>query len=145
MSGLAALLAGHTPAGVYQWHNAAHVDDVRHAVEHAGWRFAWLDGWTVEDREAFIKAAAAALDLPNEPAGDLQALTEGWDALDCGEHGTVLLWDGWSPLARHDGSGFTSVLEALRRRTADPSVGTLAVVLRGDGPTLAVEELPIKH
>ena len=39
MSGLAALLAGHNPPDIYQWHNAAHVPDVEHAVEHAGWKF----------------------------------------------------------------------------------------------------------
>ena len=39
MSGLAALLAGHNPPDVYQWHSAAHVPDVQHAVEHAGWSF----------------------------------------------------------------------------------------------------------
>ena len=59
MSGLAALLAGHTPPKVYQWHNAASVEDVRHAVEKAGWSFHSLDGWTIEDKETFLKATAA--------------------------------------------------------------------------------------
>ena len=60
MSGLAALLAGHNPPDMYQWHNAAHVPDIEHAVEHAGWKFVYLDGWTVEDKESFLKATAAA-------------------------------------------------------------------------------------
>ena len=59
MSGLAALLAGHTTPDVYTWHNAARVDDVAHAVEKADWRFAYLDGWTIEDKETFLKAAEA--------------------------------------------------------------------------------------
>ena len=63
MSGLAALLANHNPPSVYQWHSAAPVPDVQHAVEHAGWDFRYLDGWTVEDRDTFLKAAAASLDV----------------------------------------------------------------------------------
>ena len=33
MSGLAAVLAGHEPAGVYRWHAAFDVPEVRHTVE----------------------------------------------------------------------------------------------------------------
>ena len=54
MSGLAAQLAGHTPPDLYQWHNAASVADVEHAVEKAGWKFCHLDGWTIEDKETFL-------------------------------------------------------------------------------------------
>jgi hypothetical protein len=61
MSGLAALLAGHNPPGLYQWRSAAPVADVRHAVEHAGWGFRHLDGWVLEDKESFLEAAATAL------------------------------------------------------------------------------------
>ena len=64
MSGLAALLAGHNPPDIYQWHSAAHVPDVQHAVEHAGWKFAYLDGWTIEDKATFLKATAGVLDFP---------------------------------------------------------------------------------
>ena len=34
--------------------------DVKHAVEHAGWSFRHLDGWTVEEREPFAKALGGA-------------------------------------------------------------------------------------
>ena len=68
MSGLAALLAGHNPPAVYQWHSAAHVPDVEHAVQVAGWTFAHLDGWTVEDKEAFLKTAVQSLGLDDERA-----------------------------------------------------------------------------
>ena len=54
MSGLAALLAGHNPPDIYRWHNAAHVPDVQHAVEHAGWRFVYVDGWTEDDKATFL-------------------------------------------------------------------------------------------
>lgn len=141
MSGLAALLAGHTRPGVYRWHNVASVTDVQHAVEHAGWTFRLLDGWVIEDRDAFLKAKSAALGLA-EPIGDLDDLGPALDGFDAGERGTVLLWDGWSPLARHDEATFTAALEGLGSRTG---AGKLAVLLRGEGPDLELEELPIKH
>ena len=71
MSGLAALLAGHNPPDLYQWHSAAHVPDVQHAVEPARWEFVYLDGWTIEDKESFLKAAAHAFDADD----DREALT----------------------------------------------------------------------
>ena len=41
--GLAGLLAHHIEPGIYRWHG--HFRDVRHTVEHAGWKFAEVDGW----------------------------------------------------------------------------------------------------
>lgn len=144
MSGLAALLAGHTPPSVYQWHNAAPAADVQHAVEHAGWSFAYLDGWTMEDQESFLKSAAACLDASLE-GEDVGALADCLDQVDVGDHGLVLLWDGWSPLARHDEATFARALEAFRGRAEAAERGKLAVILRGEGPELDLEELPIKH
>jgi hypothetical protein len=143
MSGLAALLAGHTPPDVYQWHNAVPASDVQHAVEHAGWTFSYLDGWTVEDQESFLKSAAACLDTTID--GDVGALAGCLDQVESGGEGKVLLWDGWSPLARHDEDTFRRALEAFRRRAGSEDRGKFAVILRGEGPDLELEELPIKH
>jgi hypothetical protein len=144
MSGLAALLAGHTAPGVYGWHSAASVADVEHAVEHVGWSFCHLDGWAVEDRESFLKATAASLQVAGSFTGDLESLATCLDGLDAGERGTVLLWDGWSPLARHDAETFDEVLEVLRRRASSDGP-RFAALLRGEGPDVDLEELPIKH
>ena len=143
MSGLAALLADHNPPSVYQWHSAAPVPDVQHAVEHAGWCFRYLDGWTVEDRSTFLKAAVASLELPD--AESVDGLSAGLEQIQCGDHGMVLLWEGWSPLARADRATFDEVLTMLRRRADDAAPGKLAVILRGEGPELDLPELPIKH
>ena len=137
MSGLAALLAGHNPPDVYQWHSAAHVEDVQHAVEHAGWSFRHLDGWTIEDKESFVKALCAAVESPDADSLDGVALEAGEGT------GTVLLWDGWSPLARHDEAAFGEALSVLKDRAQGE--GNFAVILRGDGPALDLEELPVKH
>lgn len=142
MSGLAALLAGHNPPGAYQWHSAAQVDVVRHAVELAGWRFCHVDGWTVEEREPFAKALGAALGVDN--SGDLAALGGALPTLGADhDHGTVLLWDGYAPLARQDRGTFDEALSMLSERTRRP--GHFAVILRGEGPELDLEELPHKH
>ena len=143
MSGLAALLAGHTKPDVYQWHNAANVDDVAHAVEKAGWRFVYLDGWMVEDKEGFLKALGAALDLPGYDGGSFDGLAEKLHGVDAGGHqGIVFLWDGWSPLARADEEAFQKALSLLGGRTHDEGCDQCAVLLRGEGPSIDVPELP---
>ncbi len=146
MSGLAALLAGHNPPGLYQWHSAAHVPDVEHAVEHAGWRFAHLDGWTIEDKHSFLKATAAALGVADDLGENFDALSDCLAEVSAGDRtGVVLLWDGWSPLARHDEQAFHVALSVLGGRTNDDRGCPFAVLLRGEGPPLDLPELPIHH
>lgn len=142
MSGLAALLAGNNPPGVYQWHNATAVAGVAHAVEHAGWRFAHVDGWAFEDGESFVKATRQCLDLDpaTDTIDDLDAALGQLDA--AGRRGVVLLWEGWGPMARKDGAGFTSALAALTHRAAAEHGCAFAVILRGAGPDLDLPELP---
>ena len=143
MSGLAALLAGHTKPDVYQWHNAARVDDVAHAAEKAGWRFVYLDGWMVEDKEGFLKAMGAALDLPDYDASSFDVLAQRLHGVDAhGQAGLVMLWDGWSPLARADEEAFRTALGLLTGRTHEEGCDKCAVLLRGEGPDLDVPELP---
>ena len=143
MSGLAALLAEHNPPSVYQWHSAAPVPDVQHAVEHAGWSFRYLDGWTLEDRATFLKAVAGSLEI--DETDSVEALSAGLAEVPVEGRGMVLLWDGWSPLARSDADAFDDVLAACRRRAHDAGAGKLAVILRGEGPDLDLPELPIKR
>lgn len=146
MSGLAALLAGHNEPAVYQWHSAANVQDVQHAVEKAGWKFVYLDGWTVEDKQSFLKATAAAFDEPDHYGESFETLAtclSGVTAGDC--PGIVMLWDGWSPLARHDEQAFSRSLAVLGERVRTDESGKFAVLLRGDGPPLELPELPAKQ
>jgi hypothetical protein len=145
MSGLAALLAGHNPPDLYQWHSAAQVADVQHAVEHAGWQFIHLDGWTVEESESLLKAAGVALGVGDELAS-FDQLSDALGDVDAPHHdGVVLLWDGWSPLARHDEQAFRVALSVFGGRTQAERGCPFAVLLRGDGPPLDVPELPVKH
>ena len=146
MSGLAALLAGHNPPDLYQWHSAAHVPDVEHAVEHAGWKFVYLDGWTIEDKTSFLKSVAAAFQLPDEQAANFDALSDCLGDVEARDaNGVVLLWDGWSPFARHDDQAFKVALSVLGGRANADRGCKFAAILRGDGPPLDLPELPVKH
>ncbi len=145
MSGLAALLAGHNEPDIYQWHSAAHVGDVQHAVEHAGWQFVYLDGWTVEDKASLLKATAAAFDLSDPLGESFDALSDALADVTAGDHdGVVMLWDGWGPLARAEEQVFSVALSVFGGRVNADRGGRFAVVLRGEGPPIDVPELPAR-
>ncbi len=130
---LAAVLAGRAAPGVYRWPATNDVDDVRHAVELAGWRFAHLDGWVTETAAEFHRAIQGALGFPEHYGRNLDALA---DCL-CGiDQPTVLLWDGWGLLARAEERTFGVAVEILGSRSP-----LLTVLLRGPGPDLAVASL----
>lgn len=136
MSGLAGLLAGHDPAGVYRWESGFTEDEVRHTVEHAGWAFGVVDGWIHQDKAAVLAAIARTLAFPDWFGHNLDALA---DCLSDVGTPTVLLWDGWGPLAREEPATFRAVVDVLTdRATAEP---VFAVLLRGDGPHLDVPAL----
>ncbi|MBC9732115.1 barstar family protein [Nocardioides marmotae] len=132
MSGLAGLLAGRVPPAAYRWHAAYDVGEVRRSVEHAGWRLAHVDGWTHPTRAETFEALGEALALPGWWGRNLDALADCLRDLDTDR--TVVLWDGWGPLAREDGRAFGIILRLL-------TDSGLAVLLRGDGPEVHVPDL----
>jgi hypothetical protein len=141
MSGLAALLAGHRKPGLYLWHGAFEVADVRHAVEHAGWGFAHVDGLHDQTKDEFLTAVGEALELPDHYGHNFDALA---DCLsDVGSHveGTVLLWDGWGAFARTDSQAFSVALSVLGTRVNAERGSPFAVLLRGDGPDVGLPSL----
>jgi len=142
MSGLAALLAGHNEPDIYRWKNAAHMDDIQHAVEHAGWKFVYLDTWTVEDKSSLLKSTASAFAFP-DLGESFDALSDALADVSVGDHeGLVLLWDGWGPLARADEQVFSAALSVFGGRVHAERGDKFAVILRGEGPRLDVPELP---
>lgn len=135
MSGLAALLAGRKDPGIYHWHGAFDAADVRHTVEHAGWHFAHLDGWHFETKKEFLVSVGEALDFPDYYGRNFDALADCLQDVKAGDsHGTVLLWDGWGPFARHDERAFSVALSVLGTRVNAERGGAFAVLLRGEGP-----------
>jgi RNAse (barnase) inhibitor barstar len=136
VSGLATLLAGRTAPGVWRWQSFLDVPDVRHAVEHAGWTFGYVDGWTRHGKDGFLVAVGEALALPDWYGANLDALRDClWDV----SARTLLLWDGWGTLARDDERTFTALREILTERAAEEP--PFAVLLRGEGPDVGVPEL----
>jgi RNAse (barnase) inhibitor barstar len=135
MSGLAAVLAGRAPSGVFRWHAAYDVADVRHTVEHAGWRFGYVDGWTATSKDELLAAVGEALHLPDYYGRNLDALEECLTEVD---RPTVLLWDGWTTLARDDDRSFRSMVEIFAGRSE-----RLTVLLRGDGPEIDVPGIDV--
>jgi RNAse (barnase) inhibitor barstar len=137
MSGLAAVLAGRHESGVFLWHAAFDVDEVRHAVEHVGWQFGYVDGWRRSDQVDVLTAVGETLAFPDHYRGhSLDALR---DCLTDVAEPTVLLWDGWGTLAREDEQTFRKVRGILEERAAlAPPFTTL---LRGEGPEVDVPSL----
>jgi len=136
MSGLAGLLAGRTPAGLYRWHAAFDVADVRHAVEQADGAFGHVDGWQAQTKAEFLAAVGEALAFPAHYGQNFDALADcladaGRDAA-----AVVLLWDGWGTLARTDERAFSIALSVLGGRVHERKGPPFSVLLRGDGPAL---------
>ena len=113
MSGLAALLAGRKEPGIFRWHGAFDVADVRHTVEHAGWHFGCVDGWHEETSDEFLAGVAEALDLPDAPRRASTRCPTACRTSAATASGTVLLWDGYSPFCRHDDQAFSVALSVL--------------------------------
>lgn len=135
MSGLAALLAGRKEPGIYHWHGAFGAADVQHTVEHADWHFAHVDGWQSETKKEFLEAVGEALNFPDHYGRNFDALADCLQDVKAGDsHGTILLWDGWGPFARHDERAFSVALSVLGTRVNAERGGAFAVLLRGEGP-----------
>ena len=135
MSGLAGILAGHHPAGVYRWHSASDVANVRHTVEHAGWGFGVVDGWTTAATKAeFLAAVGGTLGFADHYGQNFDALADCLHDIGAGTAGVVLLWDGWSTLARCDAKAFRIALSVLGERVEAERGVPFAVLLRGEGP-----------
>lgn len=136
MSGLAGILAGRHRPGVYQWHAAFDVEDVQHSVEHAGWRFGYVDGWVHQDRAGLLKDVGEALAFPDWYGQNFDALT---DCLREVKDPTALLWDGWATLAREDRTSFDTAVDVFSTRAKDEPA--FAVLLRGEGPEIDIPSL----
>lgn len=134
MSGLAGLLAGHTPAGIYRWHGAFEPDDVRHTVQHADQTFGYVDGWTAQTKAEFLAAVGDALDFPDHYGQNFDALADCLADVGRDSAGVVLLWDGWGTLARADQRAFSIALSVLGGRVNDDKGAPFTTLLRGDGP-----------
>lgn len=142
MSGLAALLAGRREPGIFRWHGAFDVSDVQHTVEHAGWRFVYLDGIGVETKAEFLDRIGQVLGFPETFGHNFDALADSLHDVVAGDtEGTVLLWDAWGPFARAEERAFSVALSVLGSRVNADRGGRFVVLLRGEGPDLGIRSI----
>ncbi len=140
MSGLAGILAGRREPGIFRWHGAFDTPDVQHTVEHAGWRFVYLDGWGGESKEEFLEGITKAFGFAADAARNFDALADALADVGVGDS-AVLLWDGWGPFARADERAFSVALSVLGTRVNADRGGKFTVLLRGEGPDLGVRSI----
>jgi hypothetical protein len=135
VSGLARVLAGRQPPGVYRWESPADAGDIAHAVEHADWRFYLLDTWQVAGKAELLQACADTFGFPDWFGHNLDALADSLSDVRAGDQaGVLVLWDGWAPPARADRRVFDIVLDIFKGRAEVDRAGAFAVLLRGPGP-----------
>ena len=142
MSGLAGLLAGRKDPGIFRWHGAFNTADVQHTVEHAGWRFAHLDGVGVETKGEFLDRIGGTFSFPDHYGRNFDALADCLHDVVAGDsEGTILLWDGWGAFARAEERAFSVALSVLGSRVNADRGGPFAVLLRGEGPDLGIRSI----
>ncbi len=143
MSGLAPVLAGREPAGLFRWAAEFAVENLSSTLEVAGWRLAPVDGAYAQTKPEVLAAIGAALQFPDYYGSNFDALA---DCLGDLETPTVLLWDDWGAFARNDARAFSilrRILEARARESGAPNSSAtpgFLVLLRGEGPEL---DLPL--
>lgn len=135
MSGLAAVIAGKQTPGVHRWHSALEVADVRHAVQHAGWSFGYVDAVALNGKREVLRAIGEAMGFPDHYGANLDALR---DSLRDVAEPTVLLWEGWGTLARAEPKAFERICRVLGSREGPPP---FEVLLRGPGPETGLGSL----
>lgn len=131
MSGLAPLLARHRRPGVYHWTSAASSADVRQTVELAGWRFVGLDTWQVSSKAELLETCKRSFEFPDWVGSNFDALADALtDVRAPGGSGVVVLWQGWSPLAREHPRVFATTLGVFTSRVEFSVGGDFAVLLQ---------------
>ncbi|MCB9139912.1 MAG: barstar family protein [Caldilineaceae bacterium] len=58
------LLSGDPAPGIYRYAGKEHPADLREDLAVFGWELFYLDGRSVRDKQSFLQAAGAAMDLP---------------------------------------------------------------------------------
>jgi hypothetical protein len=145
MSGLAAVLAGRRPPGVYLWRSNTPASEVAHAVEHARWHPLILDGRTVTSEEQLLDAVAATCGFPSGFGRSRDALADCLTDLSWlgPAHGFLLLYDGWGMLAHTEPEAWIAARRVFENTCTHwaATQTPFAVLLRGPGPDDDLTEL----
>jgi RNAse (barnase) inhibitor barstar len=128
VTGLATLLTGPAPAGVYRLPAASSADTARRVAEAAGWRVVDADTSAAADRRAVFAALKTAFGFPDWFGHNLDALADSLGDLDA-EPGTLLVWSGSTTFARSAPDQFRAILAVLRDRANDAGAPTRLLTL----------------
>jgi RNAse (barnase) inhibitor barstar len=148
LGGLAGLLAGKIPPGLYVWKvpGSTRRADVVTAASGAGWRSFWLAGQSVIGKDEFLDASAETFEFPDW-------FGHNWDALaDCltdltwatAMAGYLVVYAGWQALAQEDPESFETVLDIFREAVDlwQDSETPMAVLLPATGDEDALPPVP---
>jgi hypothetical protein len=129
--GLAALLRGERPTGVYRWPGTYVADIVEQTALAAGWAFAPV--WGMATKQDTLESLGIALGFGEHYGRNLDALA---DCLRDLAGPTLLLWADWAGLSENDPAAMRGILHVLGQAEG------LAVLLVGEGPAeIGVPEL----
>ena len=135
MSGLAGLLAGASDAGDLPLARRLRGRDVRHTVEHAGWHFAYFDGWHGETKAEFLERRRRGARLPRRLRPELRRprrlpRRRGRRR----QRGLAAALGRLGPVRPRRRAGVLGGSRVLGGRVNAERGGPFAVLLRGDGP-----------
>lgn len=140
LDALEQVLTGDRPPGVYLWPTAPDTEQIRAAVEEAGWRFVSLDTTTVVDKAGLLDAVAKTFGLPAYLGRGFESLAA-YLAEVRDDFGVVVVWEGWAGLAELNPQAARLAVEAFADRTAQALGGPFVVLLAGTGPALDIPTL----
>lgn len=118
MTGLASLLAGPAPAGVYRLPAGSTADAAHQVAASAGWRVVTADSDGAVERRDVFAALKAAFGFPDWFGHNLDALADSLRDLDA-EPGTLLVWSGSAAFASSAPDQFRAILAVMRDRAND--------------------------
>lgn len=130
MTGLASLLTGPAPAGVYRLPAGSSAEAARRVAEAAGWRVVAADSAGAGDRRDLFAALKVAFGFPDWFGHNLDALADSLRDLDADTAtGTLLVWSGTTSFAESAPDQFRAILAVLRDRANDASSATRLLTL----------------
>lgn len=122
---------------MYHWSSPMSTSDIRHAVEHAGWRCIVLDTIEISDRAGLRDAVATACGSTASHGNSLADLLQG--VHDRKGRSTLIVWVGWASFAKRDPAAAREAVDDFADRARRQPA--FAVVLHGPGPDLELAEL----
>ena len=131
MTGLAALLTGPAPAGVYRVGGDVDPATIERVAVAAGWRVGVVDTEGLVDKRAVLGAFGDALGFPDWFGHNLDAMVDALRDVDH-EPGTLVLWRHGGALGATDPTLHRQLVDILRSRAASDDQPARLLTLLAD-------------